>query len=61
MSKEQAAVVPNPLALGPEQDNRGVETQAVRPVSGVHQTPPVESTYVPGERKLSDGTVRVDY
>ncbi len=56
--------VPNPLDIGPPapaSDNRGVETQAIRPTSGVHEIPPVTTEYQPGDKKLPDGTLRSDY
>lgn len=58
---DSKAKTPNPLDAVQEHDNRGVETQAVRPVAGVHETPPVQTEYQPGEKKLPDGTIRNDY
>lgn len=57
------SAIPNPLDVGPPapQDNRGVETQAVRPTSGVHQVEPLVSEYQPGDKKLPDGTIRSDF
>lgn len=52
---EKKTDVPNPL------ENKGEETQAIRPAAGVHQIPPLPVTYQPGEYKLNDGTVRSDH